>query len=266
MQDISLPATVLFHLIGIPITDGFLGGAIVTVTILAVTIVVARKFSIVPTRVQVAFEMIGDYIMNQLEQAFRSRARAKAFFPLFMTMLIFLIVANQFMLLPFVFEIVYNGADVFRQPTSDLAQPLTLSLMIFAISQYMAIKISPMKHLGNFIAIKPLLSARSGQDVFQGLVDLFIGVLNIVGELAKIVSLAARLFGNIFAGNVMVAVIIGLSAYTQFIVPLPFIVLSVFSGFVQAFVFMLLSIQFVSLAIEAAGGFEMPKKQAVVVS
>ena len=69
---------------------------------------------------------------------------------------------------------------------------------------------------------------------------------------AKVVSLSARLFGNIFAGNVMVAVVIGLSAFTQFIVPLPFIVLSVFSGLIQAFVFMLLSIQFIALSIDGA--------------
>ena len=55
--------------------------------------------------------------------------------------------------------------------------------------------------------------------------------MDIVGEFAKIVSLAARLFGNVFAGEVMVAVISGLSAYTQFVVPLPFYVLSIFSGY-----------------------------------
>jgi len=51
---------------------------------------------------------------------------------------------------------------------------------------------------------------------------------------------------------VMVAVIIGLGAYTQFIVPIPFLILSVFSGLVQAFVFMLLSVQFVAISIDGA--------------
>jgi F-type H+-transporting ATPase subunit a len=89
-------------------------------------------------------------------------------------------------------------------------------------------------------------------DFFTAFVEAFVGLLNIVGEMAKVVSLAARLFGNVFAGNVMVVVIIGLSAFTQFLVPIPFLVLSIFSGLVQAFVFTLLSIQFIALSIDGA--------------
>ena len=251
-MDVSLPTRVLFSLGPVPVTDGQLGALLVSATIILVGLLVARGFRSIPTRMQLALELVRDYIMEQLEGAFHSEERARAFFPLFMTMLVFILVSNQFMLVPFVFELTLNGADVFRQPTSDLANPMALAIMIFLISHYMALKISPMKHLSNFIAIKPLLQARSIGEAFNGFVELFIGVLNVVGEFAKVVSLSARLFGNVFAGNVMVAVIIGLSAYTQFVVPLPFIVLSVFSGLIQAFVFMLLSIQFIALTIDGA--------------
>lgn len=252
MTDISLPAHVLFSIGSIPITDGFLGAVIVSLTIIAALILATRKFSIVPTRMQMILELVSDYIMEQLKNAFRSEERARAFFPLFMTMLIFILIANQFMFVPFIFELTYNGFDVFRQPTSDFAQPIALSLLVFVLSQWMAIKISPINHLQNFINIKPLLKARSPMEVFTAAIEAFVGILNIVGELAKVVSLAARLFGNVFAGNVMVAVIIALSAYTQFIVPIPFIILSVFSGLVQSFVFMLLSIQYIALSIDGA--------------
>lgn len=252
MTEITLPARALFSLGPIPITDGFLGAILVTITMVGFGYLAARKFSIVPTRVQVLMEMITEYIMEQLENAFNDKERAERFFPFFMTMLLFLVVANQFMLVPFVFEITADGADLFRQPTSDFAQPIALSLLVFIISNVMALKISPIRHLGNFIAIGPLLKARSVGEFFNAIIEFFIGFLNIIGEFAKVVSLAARLFGNIFAGNVMVAVVIGLASFTQFIVPLPFIILSVFSGFVQAFVFMLLSIQFIGLAIQGA--------------
>lgn len=252
MTDISLPTRVLFNLGPMPVTDGQLGALLVSLTIALIGAMVAGKFSLIPTRAQLALELVRDYIMEQLENAFGSKKRADTFFPMFMTLLIFILVSNQFMLVPFVFELTLNGFDVFRQPTSDLANPLALALMIFIISHYMAFKISPMKHLSNFINLGPLLKARSVGDAFNALIEFFIGILNIIGEFAKVVSLSARLFGNIFAGNVMVAVIIGLSAYTQFVVPLPFIVLSVFSGLVQAFVFMLLSIQFIALSIDGA--------------
>lgn len=223
-----------------------------SLTIIAVLVLATRKFGIVPTRFQMILELVSDYIMDQLENAFRSKERAEAFFPFFMTMLIFILIANQFMFVPFIFELTYNGFDVFRQPTSDFAQPVALSVLVFLISQWMAIKISPLNHIQNFINIKPLLKARTPMDVFTGAIEAFVGILNIVGEVAKVVSLAARLFGNVFAGNVMVAVIIALSAYTQFLVPIPFIILSVFSGLVQSFVFMLLSIQYIALSIDGA--------------
>jgi F-type H+-transporting ATPase subunit a len=265
MTDITLPARVLFSLGPVPVTDGFLGAVLVSLTIIAFFALGARKFSLVPTRLQMVMELVSDYIMDQLKTAFRSEERAKAFFPFFMTMLVFILIANQFMFVPFIFELTYNGFDVFRMPTSDFAQPVALSLMVFGISQWMAIKISPLNHLQNFISVKPFLKARSPMEFFTAAVEAFVGILNIVGEGAKVVSLAARLFGNVFAGNVMVGVIIGLSAYTQFIVPIPFLVLSIFSGLVQAFVFMLLSIQFIALAIDGAMDQE-EEAQATVVA
>lgn len=252
MNDITLPARILFHLGPMPITDGFLGAVIVSATLILAFFFASRRFAIVPTRIQLILELVTDYIMDQLVNAFGDEARARAFYPLFMTMLLFILLSNQFVLIPLVFEITYNGFDVIRQPTSDLAMPLAFSIMIFGISQYMAFKISPLRHLGNFIAIEPLLKSRTVMEAFNAVIGLFIGVLNVVGEFAKVVSLACRLFGNVFAGNVMAAVIIGLSTYTQFIVPIPFLILGVFSGLVQSFVFMLLSIQFVALAIDGA--------------
>ncbi|HBU27541.1 TPA: hypothetical protein DEB00_00300 [Candidatus Uhrbacteria bacterium] len=251
-MDISLPARVITYLGPIPLTDGQLGAILVSLFTILFFVLSARRFSLVPTRMQLVLEFVHDYIMEQLENAFHSKKRANAFFPLFMTLLIFILVSNQFALMPLVFEIMTSGGDVFRQPTSDLTNTLALSLVIFLICHFMAFKISPLKHLSNFFNVMPLLRARSVGAVFSAGIEFFIGLLNIIGEFAKIVSLAARLFGNVFAGNVMVAVIMSLSFYTQFLAPLPFIVLSTFSGLVQSFVFMLLAIQFVALSIDGA--------------
>lgn len=251
MTDITLPAHTFFSIGSIPVTDAFLGACIVSLTMIAFFVLGARKFSLVPTRLQLMLELVGQYILDLLTTSFRSEERAKAFFPFFMSMILFLFVANQFMLMPFVFEVTHNGMDVFRQPTSDFSLPMAFSLLVFFVSQWMAIRISPL-NLQNFLVIKPFLKARSFMDFFTAFVEAFVGLLNIVGEMAKVVSLAARLFGNVFAGNVMVVVIIGLSAFTQFLVPIPFLVLSIFSGLVQAFVFTLLSIQFIALSIDGA--------------
>lgn len=254
-MDISIPARVVFNIGPLAITDGLLGSVLASLILVGFSAIAASYFSLIPTKIQVAFEMVTDYVMDLLTNAFHDEARARRFFPFFITMLLFLTVANQLVLIPFIFEITQQAADgqtvdLFRQPTSDLALPLAYAIMVVFIANAMAFKISPLRYIGGFIAIGPILKARSIADLFNGFVGFFVGVLNIIGEVAKIISLSARLFGNIFAGGVMIAVIASLSVFTQYLVPLPFIVLSTFSGFVQAFVFMLLSIQFIALSIE----------------
>ena len=78
-----------------------------------------------------------------------------------------------------------------------------------------------------------------------------LGLLDIIGELAKVISLSARLFGNILAGELIILIIAGLAAFTPFFIPIPFFVLSIFSGVVQTFVFVLLSIGFMSTTINS---------------
>ncbi|PIZ52997.1 hypothetical protein COY25_04335 [Candidatus Uhrbacteria bacterium CG_4_10_14_0_2_um_filter_41_7] len=252
MKEITIPAKIIFSLGPVPITDANLGALLVTLGIFIVAFMASRKFSIIPTRIQIVFEMLTEYVMEQLENAFGDKERARNFFPMFITLLLFLIVANELSLVPLIFQITYQGDDLFRLPASDFSLTVALALTIFVISHIMALKISPINHLKNFIAIEPLLKARKPMEFFQATVDFMIGFLNIIGEFAKVISLSARLFGNLFAGEVMVMVIISLASFTRFIVPIPFIVLSQMGGLVQALVFFLLSIQFIALAIDGA--------------
>lgn len=256
-MDIIIPALTVINLGPIKITDGLLGAILSSVVLVAFCVAAARHFSLIPTKMQVMFEMITDYVMALIVNAFKDEERARRFFPFFITLLLFLTVANQIALMPLVFEITTQIADgqkidLIRQPTSVYAMPLAYALMVVVGANLLAFKISPIKHLSNFFNIGPLLKARSFGAAFNAIIDLGVGLLNIIGEFAKIVSLSARLFGNVFSGNVMITVIAGLAVFTQYIVPLPFIFLSTFSGFVQAFVFMLLSIQFIAMTIEGA--------------
>jgi len=259
---ISLPSYEIFHIGSIGITNGFLGSLLVSVTLIGFSIYAAKGFSVVPSRIQVVLEMMADYIINQLEDAFGSKEKAMAFFPMMFTILLFITVANQFSLIPLIFQITFEGVEVFRQPTSDFAYTITLSLVIVILSHILALKISPITHLSNFFPLGNFFKVRSLGDLANAFVELFIGILNIVGEIAKVVSLAARLFGNVYASNVMVVVIARLASFTHFLVPIPFIILSIFSGFIQAFVFMLLSIQFIAITVDGA----KPKKEEIVES
>lgn len=246
---ISLPSRVLFSIGPIGITDSLLGALIVSLTLIIFGALAARKFAIIPTRTQVVFEWMAEYLMEQLESAFGSKTEARRYFSLIFTLLLFIGIANQFTLLPFIFEVTYAGGDLVRQPTSDLAGTISLALIVVVIANVMAMSLSPINHLKNFFPLHHLFAIRKLSDIPMAMVEMFLGVLNIIGEFAKVISLGARLFGNIFAGNVMAAVIASL---VPFVVPLPFIFLSVFSGFIQAFVFMALSLQFIALSIKGA--------------
>ncbi len=220
--------------------------------LVAFALLVRRGAGVKPTRLQVGFEMIVEYILNQMTVAFRSETRARKFFPLIMTILLLLIVANQFMLLPFVESVVTaDGISLFRSPASHYALPISLTIIVLLLAHVLAFFSHPIRHIGNFIKIDVFFKMKSIKDLPMAMIDFFLGLLDIIGEVAKLISLATRLFGNMFAGGIIVMIISGLMFYTQFFVPIPFLVLGILSGFVQAFVFAMLSILFISSTTNA---------------
>lgn len=246
MLDISVPAHVVAHIGPVPISNAVIAAFVASALLVLIAVFVRAGMALVPTRGQVLFEFIFDYIDTQLTQSFGSKERGRKFFPLIMTILLFIAVANQLSVFPLLFQIIVNDTPLLRLPTSDLSQTLTMGLFVVILANILALLLAPARHIGGFIRIKPLLQIRKPGDIGNALIQLFLGIMDIIGEFAKVISISARLFGNLFAGDVMVAVIVSLSTYTQFIVPIPFLFLGIFSGFVQAFVFTLLSIQFLS--------------------
>lgn len=247
--NISLPAAKIFSIGPVAITNGHLAAFVVTGLLCWMAVWANKRMGVVPSKFQAFIELPFEFVRNQLTSAFGSKEKGDKFLPLVMTYLLFIAVANQFSLIPFVTNFTLNGDAVLRTPTSDLGQTAALALIVMAISWYLALTIAPFKFIGNFIKIEPLLKVRSLKQLGPALLDFFLGFMDIVGELAKYVALAARLFGNVFAGEVMVAVIAGLSIWTMAIVPIPFYVLSIFSGLVQSLVFILLTTQFIAMTV-----------------
>ncbi len=252
-MDVSLPSDVLFTLGPLRVSNAVFAAYAITAGFILVALAARGRLRVVPGRVQAAFEMLFDFLFSQFARAFGSEERARRFVPLLMSLFLFILVANQFTLVPFVSSLVAEGAPVFRTPTTDWSGTLALALVTIGSAQVLSFAISPLGHVGQYLRLGPLLKARSFGDVANGLLQAFLGLLDIVGELAKVVSLSARLFGNIFAGEVMVAVIAALAVWTQFLVPMPFMFLSIFSGLIQAFVFTLLATQFIAMSVASRG-------------
>ncbi len=250
MEHISLPSAILFTIAGVPITNALLTAFVITALFLIVALVAKRGYGIVPSKFQVVVEAGIEYIWGNVRSAFKTEERARQFFPMLMTIFLFILIANQFSLIPLIFNIVLSdGVSLFRLPTSDLSMTIAFSLFVVILSNILAFKLAPLGHLGKFINIKGFLKIRKPGDIGMALLDFFFGILDVVSEIAKVLSLSFRLFGNIFAGEVMVLVIASLSAWTTYIVPLPFMVLSIFSGVIQALVFVMLSMQYIAITI-----------------
>jgi len=125
---------------------------------------------------------------------------------------------------------------LFRSVNSDLNATLSWAIISVFLAQ-----IFGMSSLGTFSYLKKYFD-------FSNPINFFVGILEIVGEIAKIISFSFRLFGNVFAGEVLLVVMTMLAPY---LAPLPFYGLEIFVGFIQALVFTMLSLVFIKMATEA---------------
>ena len=247
IPEISVAPHEAFQLGGFSVSNAMISSYVALTILLIFLLIHKSKLKIVPGRVQVAMEAMVMFFYSNLIEAYGSEKRAKKHLPLIVGLFLFILICNQFTIIPFAQSIVTgDGTGFFRNPTSHFALPIAMALIVFFVSHIIALTTNPVRHFRNFIKLGLFLKIRSFKDFGNALFENFLSILDIIGEFAKVVSLSARLFGNVFAGEVMVMVITGLSIYTQFIVPLPFYVLSIFSGLIQALVFAILAMAFIS--------------------
>lgn len=239
MEAISLKAETLFHLFGIGITNSlFLTGMVMAVLIIF-SLLLSRKISVVPGMVQSGVEMGFEKLLGVMEATLGSRPKAEQYFPLIATIFIFIMLSNLLGLLPGVGSLFlkHEGVHVplFRSPAADLNFTLA-----FAVISVIASNLLGMQAVGVLPHIKKYLNVSNP-------IKLFIGVLELVSEFAKIISLSFRLFGNVFAGEVLLTIVFSLAPY---LIPLPFLFLELFVGLIQAFLFAMLTL--VSIALHTA--------------
>lgn len=163
-------------------------------------------------------------------------------FPLIATLFIFILVGNYFGLLPGVGTIgikeIKEGHEalvpILRPPAADLNFTLALALISVILTHYFALTtIGLTSYLARYFSLNPIY--------------LFVGALEIIAEFTKVISLSFRLFGNIFAGEALLTTI---SSIFAFFAPLPFMMLELLVGFVQATVFMMLTLVFIAILSE----------------
>ena len=229
-----LKAEEVFNFFGFPITNSLLMTWITMAILIFFAILFRNSLKMIPGKLQTAIEWLFEGILNYMAETLESEKLARRFFPLIMTIFLFLLVANELAFLPGVGSILVDHVPLLRASSADLNMTLAL-----AVISFFTIEITGVAILGFF--------KYAGKYVnFKSPVDFVVGLIELISNVGRLISFSFRLFGNIFAGEVMIAVAIFFLAY---FLPVPLMAFEVFVGFIQAVVFAMLTLFFIKLAI-----------------
>ena len=233
---VSIAAEKLGEFIGIPITNTLITSWVVIGILVIAAFLLRSKLAMVPSRFQTLVEEMVTFVYDYIAETLGSREWARKFFPLLMTIFLFIFVGNMLHFIPGIGSIEYHGHDLLRAPSTDLTVPLVLALISFFVIEITGIlAIGFWKYAGKFL-VNPIKSPLGAA----------VGFIELIGELVRVVSLSFRLFGNILAGEIVIAVAIYFAPYFA---PVPLMMFEVFIGLLQAAVFALLTLFFIKLAI-----------------
>lgn len=242
MLRISIKAEPIYTVYGFPVTNTLLLSSIVFVLFVALALFYASQ---VQKEEKSRFFYLINFGLRFIYGLFKSvfGDEINYFFPLLGTFFFFILLHNWSGLIPGVGTLLIktseNGHEalvpLLRGNTTDLNTTLALALITVVFSQYIGIKT-----IGFFAYIKRFIN-------FKGPMAFFTGIIEAISEFAKIISFSFRLFGNIFAGEVIIAI---MAFLIPVLVSFPFLLFEIFIGFIQAIIFSMLSAVFYNLAMQ----------------
>src|SRR3989344_1169974 len=228
---------VIFSIGSFPITNTFINTLLVDGVLLGSVYAVNKHLSKIPGFFQNIMEFVIQTFYDLTETI--AGKNTDKIFPWFMTFFLFILIANWSGLIPGAnsigfFEEGEHGkhlVPLLRNATSELNVTLALALISLVATHVLSIRtIGFRQYISRFVSLNPVL--------------LFVGILELVSEFTKVISLSFRLFGNIDAGEIVLGTI---SSIFSFLVPIPFLLLEVIVGLVQALVFAMLTMAFMSV-------------------
>lgn len=258
-EQVSIEPYTFMELSGVPITNTLITGIVVTVVIAVFGFWGRHYFSLIPGAVQNASELLYEEIVKIIEQITADKHLAREVLPLVGALFVYIGLVNIITLLPGVNGFTVEGESLLRTPTSDINLPLALAVGSVLLIQLRAIKSAGVfAFIGRYVKLKDLIAGfRSGvKDGLIALVEFFVGILDVIAEFAKVVSLSFRLFGNMFAGELLAVLILGAIAY---VVPAIWMSMNLLFALVQALVFGALVTGYYALAVKPEGDVTEPE-------
>lgn len=255
MEDlhIVIEAEPLFEIGPLTVTNSLVGAWLAMAILLSVALFVVRRPRLIPSRVQSLVELPFELMVNLTQTQGGSRWRS--FLPLVATLFLYILVANWLGLVPGVGTITIDReidghlvhVPVIRPANADLNMTLAMALVTFVAFVGWGIRV---QGVGGYV--KELTT------------PLYLAPIHIIGELSRVISLSVRLFGNVFAGEALLVVMLTLPLAVGFLIPAAFFVPTVFYGLevlfglVQALIFALLTLAYIALAASEHGHGESP--------
>lgn len=252
-----LAPEILFHLGSFPITNSLVNALLATLLLVALILVFRRHaLSDVPRGLQNVLESIIETFLSGMDQVTNDRKKSELFFPIVGTLFFFILVSNWLGIFPGIGSITRTveehgeiiAAPLLRPANTDLNLTLGMAMLSVIASHILgAIIVGGWAYADRFIRLGTIWkSFRKGpMAVLVAIIEFFVGLIEIIAEFAKMLSLSLRLFGNIFAGEVLLTV---MAALIPFVVPLPFMLMEILVGAIQATVFAMLTLVYLTIA------------------
>jgi F-type H+-transporting ATPase subunit a len=255
----ELPAEAVFHIGSFAVTNTIIASWLTIIFLVLFFWLVARKSKLIPGRLQALIELVLGWLLNLCESV-AGEENGRKFFPVVSTIFLYVLLNAWLSLLPFFNAIIVHTHEgeipLFRGASTDANLPLALAIVSFIFVTYFGFKTLGFRFVESFFNFRPL--GHNLKDVFRGkvksglgglflsIINLFVGFIEFIAYMIRLVSFTFRLFGNMTAGEILLAIVMFLIPYL--IVPV-FYGLELIIGVIQAFIFGGLTLVFATMAI-----------------
>lgn len=257
--ELHLPASPVFHIFGFPITNSIIAAWITIIFLVGFSYAVTRRMKLIPGRLQAAFEFLLGWLYD-LCCSVAGEGKGRKFFPVVATIFLFVGFNAWLALLPGFGSITVHTVEgevhLLRPANTDINMPLAIALSSVFFVQYFGLRSLGRRYVAKFINVGGFLSSlgkimkgkiRAGfSGLITGVIEIFVGFLELLSEFIHVVSFTFRLFGNMTAGEILILVAVFL---VPFLFALPFYGLELLIGFIQAIIFSGLTLIFLTVAV-----------------
>ncbi len=256
-----LYAEPITHIGSFVITNSMLSSWIAVFILVTFLVILSRKIKKIPQGIQNIFEIILEKAFELADSVTGDRRKSEKFLPITLTLFLFILVNNWMGLLPGMGTIGFVEKEkahlmfvpFLRGGTADINTTLALALFAVVASHIFGIlTIGTWNHFNKYINLKafrdiPRKIKKDFSVIVINPIKAFVGLIEIIGEIAKVASLSFRLFGNVFAGEVLLVSMMAICAY---LVPLPFMFMELLVGLIQALIFAMLALVYLVIATD----------------